>query len=301
MSNTNNDKREHFSPGALTAPLPAVLVTVGDGDDANVLTIAWTGIMSTIPPKTYISVRPTRHSYKLLLERGEFVINLPSASMAREVDFAGIYTGAKMDKFERCGFTKAESREVLTPTIAECPIALECRVTDVLHFESHDCFIADIVSVSCREDILEDGRMCYDKADLLAYAHGEYFALGEKLGKFGFSTDKKKKNASKVRSDDKNKPAINANSGENSKDISNVNSGDKGKAVADSNIVGKRNNLTKGSSDVKGRSTTRGRSDGKIVNTAKGIAGEKKKKAVGKKGGGSKRPFGKPKKSSIKL
>lgn len=301
MSNTENSKREYFSPGALTAPLPAVLVTVGTGDEANVLTIAWTGIMSTIPPKTYVSVRPTRHSYNLLRECGEFVINLPSASMAREVDFAGIYTGAKVDKFERCGFTKVESREVSAPTIAECPIALECRVTDVLHLGSHDCFVADIVSVSCRDDILEDGRICYDKADLIAYAHGEYFSLGDKLGRFGFSTDKKKKNASKVKSDVKNKTASNGNSNEksktvtggnsdkNSKDMSNANYGDKGKAE------------TEGNFDGKGKNMTNEISYGKTASTTKSGTGENKKNTVGKKKIRGKKPFGKPKKSSIKL
>ena len=193
MSEFNKNKREHFAPGTLTAPLPPVLATVGDMEDANIITIAWTGILASTPPKTYISVRPTRHSYGMLKERGEFVINLPSASLAREVDYAGIYTGAKVDKFEKCGFTKLPSKEVSAPTIAECPIALECRVCEVIPLGSHDCFVADIVSVSCRDDVLENGRICYDKADLLAYAHGEYYALGEKLGKFGFSTDKKKK------------------------------------------------------------------------------------------------------------
>ncbi len=192
MTEKRKTERQSFAPGALTAPLPPVLVTVGDMDEANIITIAWTGILATIPPKTYISVRPTRHSYKMLKERGEFVINLPSASLAKQVDYAGIYTGAKVDKFEKCGFTKVDSKELEAPTIAECPIALECSITDILPMGSHDVFLADIVSVSCREDILEDGRICYDKADLLAYAHGEYFALGEKLGKFGFSTDKQK-------------------------------------------------------------------------------------------------------------
>ena len=192
MADIKKNERKSFAPGALTAPLPPTLVTVGDMDNANIITIGWTGILATIPPKTYISVRPSRHSYQMLKDRGEFVINLPSASLAREVDYAGIYTGAKVDKFEKCGFTKAESQEVDAPTIAECPIALECKITDVLTMGSHDVFMADIVSVSCREDILDEGRICYDKADLLAYAHGEYFALGEKLGKFGFSTDKKK-------------------------------------------------------------------------------------------------------------
>ena len=196
MADIKKNERKNFAPGALTAPLPPVLVTVGDMDSANIITIAWTGILATIPPKTYISVRPSRHSYQMLKDKGEFVINLPSASLAREVDYAGIYTGAKVDKFEKCGFSKAESREVAAPTIAECPIALECKITDVLPMGSHDVFMADIVSVSCREDILDEGRICYDKADLLAYAHGEYFALGEKLGKFGFSTDKKKASTS---------------------------------------------------------------------------------------------------------
>ena len=192
MSENKKNTREHFTPGALTAPLPPVLVTVGDIENSNIITIAWTGILATIPPKTYISVRPTRHSYGMLKDRGEFVINLPSTSLVREVDYAGIYTGAKVDKFEKCKFTKTESKEVAAPTIAECPIALECKVSEVVPMGSHDCFIADIVSVSCRDDVLLNGRICYDKANLLAYAHGEYYALGDKLGKFGFSTDKKK-------------------------------------------------------------------------------------------------------------
>ena len=191
MSEIKNNNRQSFAPGALTAPLPPVLVTVGDMDEANIITIAWTGILATIPPKTYVSVRPSRHSYGMLKEKGEFVINLPSASLARKVDYAGIYTGAKVDKFTKCGFTKVASKEVCAPTICECPIALECKITEILPVGSHDVFMADIVSVSCREDVMEEGRICYDKADLLAYAHGEYFALGEKLGKFGFSTDKK--------------------------------------------------------------------------------------------------------------
>lgn len=188
------NKRKSLSPGALTAPIPPAMVTVGDFDNANVLTIAWTGILATIPPKTYISVRPSRHSYGMLKDKGEFVINLPSVSLAREVDFVGIYTGAKMDKFERCGFTKQRSEKVAPPTIAECPIALECRVCDVLPMGSHDVFVADIVSVSCHESIIDsDGKMRFDRADLLAYAHGEYYSLGEVVGRFGFSTDKGKK------------------------------------------------------------------------------------------------------------
>lgn len=188
------NKRKSFAPGALTAPIPPAIVTVGNFENSNMLTIAWTGILATTPPKTYISVRPSRHSYGMLKENGEFVINLPSVSLARETDFVGIYTGAKMDKFEKCGLTKQKSEKVAPPTIAECPIALECRVTDVLPMGSHDVFMADIVSVSCHESIIDEkGKMRFDRADLLAYAHGEYYSLGEVVGRFGFSTDKPEK------------------------------------------------------------------------------------------------------------
>jgi flavin reductase (DIM6/NTAB) family NADH-FMN oxidoreductase RutF len=188
--------RINFKSGALLAPLPAVLVTVGNENEANVLTVAWTGIISTNPPRLYISVRPTRHSYKLLKESGEFVVNMPSADMVRAVDFAGIYTGAKVDKFKRCNFTRAESKCVKAPTIAECKIALECRVFDVIESGTHHVFLADILNVSCDGAVVDkDGRICYEKANLFAYSHGEYFPLGKKIGKFGFSTDKKKKPA----------------------------------------------------------------------------------------------------------
>lgn len=188
------NKRKNLSPGALTAPIPPAMVTVGDYENSNVLAIAWTGILATIPPKTYISVRPTRHSYKMLKENGEFVINLPSVALAKEVDYVGIYTGAKVDKFEKCAITKQKSEKVAPPTIAECPIALECRVSEILPMGSHDVFVADIVSVSCHENLIDaDGKMHYERADLLAYAHGEYYALGDVVGRFGFSTDKVKK------------------------------------------------------------------------------------------------------------
>lgn len=284
MSNTDKNKREYFSPGALTAPLPAVLVTVGEGADANVLTIAWTGIISTIPPRTYVSVRPSRHSYKMLSERGEFVINLPSADMVREVDFAGIYTGAKMDKFERCGFTKIESREVSAPTIAECPIALECRVAEVLPMGSHDCFIADIVSVSCRDDILLDGRICYDRANLLAYAHGEYFALGEKLGRFGFSTDKGKKKSTAQKSADLGQKQAAPEGGR--------------KATENSERVQRDEKRSDGETTHARKSDTAAtrtrKNDTAATRTRKSVTPVKAKKR-------GKRPFGKPKKSSIKL
>lgn len=193
-------ERRKLAPGALTAPLPPAIVTVGAGDEINLLTVGWTGILATKPPKTYISVRPTRHSHALLKKYPEFVINLPTAGLARAVDFVGIYTGAKMNKFERSGLTPVPSNTVAAPTVAECPLAIECRVTEVVSMGSHDVFFADIVSVSASEDIIDaEGRLCLDRAGLLAYAHGEYFALGEKLGKFGFSTDKQSNSGTRVK------------------------------------------------------------------------------------------------------
>ena len=197
--------RKNLKPGALTAPLPPVLVTVGEGDAANIITIGWTGILATHPARTYVSIRPERHSYSLLRRHGEFVINLATTDMAKKVDFCGIYTGAKVNKFKECGLTPVASKEVTVPSIAECPLSLECRVVEVIPMGTHDVFIADIVGVSCDDSMLDDmGRLCYDKVSLLAYAHGEYFALGEKVGKFGFSTDKKKPQAKK--SETANKP-----------------------------------------------------------------------------------------------
>ena len=189
--------RRNFKAGTLEAPLPAVMVSVGDMEKSNIITIAWTGILSSDPPRTYISVRPSRYSHGIIKERGEFVINLTNEALAKSTDYAGIYTGAKVDKFEKCGLTKMKSEVVSAPTIAEAPIALECRVFDVIESGTHDIFMADIVNVSCDEGIIDEkDKICFDKAKLIAYSHGEYYALGKKLGKFGFSTDKKKRRPS---------------------------------------------------------------------------------------------------------
>ena len=90
--------------GALLAPLPPVLVSCGNGETDNILTVAWTGILNTVPPKTYIAVRPKRHSHAIIKENGEFVLNLAPASLVKTVDYCGIYTGAKVNKWEKCKF-----------------------------------------------------------------------------------------------------------------------------------------------------------------------------------------------------
>ncbi len=185
--------RTHLKAGTLLAPVPPALITVGNMEKANIMTAAWTGILCSDPPKTYVSIRPSRYTHGVLSETREFVINMPTAAQARATDYCGIYTGAKVDKFEKCRFTPVESEAVGAPTIAECPLALECRVTEIVPLGTHDMFVADIVSVSVDERLLdESGKLHMEKADLLAYAHGEYYALGRRLGNFGFSTRRKK-------------------------------------------------------------------------------------------------------------
>lgn len=180
--------------GALLAPVPPVMVSCGTMEHSNILTVAWTGILNTIPPKTYISVRKKRFSYPIIKESGEFVLNLTPASLVRAADYCGTFTGAKVDKFEICHLTRAEAQELRAPMIAECPISLCCRVSDVVEMGSHDMFVADIVAVYADEELLDEkGALHVERADLCAYAHGEYFALGKRIGKFGFSATKKKR------------------------------------------------------------------------------------------------------------
>ena len=183
-----------FRGGALLAPVPPVMVSCGDAENANIITVAWTGILNTVPPKTYIAVRPQRHSHKIIADKREFVLNLTPTSLVRAADFCGMYTGAKVDKFQKCNLTKVEVEEVAAPLIGEAPLSLCCRVTDVMPMGSHDLFFADIVAVYADESLMdENGKLHMERADLCAYAHGEYFTLGKKIGTFGFSAAKKKK------------------------------------------------------------------------------------------------------------
>lgn len=180
--------------GALLAPAPPALVTCGDMEKSNALAVAWTGIINTVPPKTYISVRPGRYSYSMIKESGEFVINLTSADMIEALDGCGMLTGAKVDKFKKFGLEKQEASEVGCPLVAQSPLSLECRVTDIIELGSHHMFLADVVAVDVEEDLIDQhGKLRLDKANLAAFAHGEYFALGKKIGDFGFSVRKKKK------------------------------------------------------------------------------------------------------------
>ena len=178
--------------GTLLAPVPAVMVSCGSLEKPNVLTVAWTGILCTNPPKTYISVRPSRYSYELIGESGEFVINLTTTALARATDSCGVYTGRKVDKFKRFHLTPEAATAVRCPLLAESPLSLECRVFDRIPLGTHEMFLADIVAVDVDENLLDrDGKLRLERADLLAYAHGDYFALGRRLGSFGFSVKKR--------------------------------------------------------------------------------------------------------------
>lgn len=180
---------------ALLAPVPAALVTCGAAENANIITIGWTGIVCTRPPMTYISVRPERYSYELIKSSEEFVINLTTSAMCREVDFCGVKSGRDTDKFAKCGFHAADAQVVSTPIIEECPVSLECRVTDTKELGSHTMFIAEIVGIDVEEKYIDSkGKLNLQQCGLAAYAHGEYFALGRKLGDFGFSVRRKKNN-----------------------------------------------------------------------------------------------------------
>ena len=183
-----------LKPGTLLAPLPAVLVTCGTPEKANALTIAWTGIINTIPPMTYISVRPERHSYPIIKETGEFVINLTTSAMARETDFCGVRSGRDMNKLEKCRLTLTAGKTVSAPVIEQSPLSLECKVREIKELGSHHMFIAEITGIQAEERFMDSkGKLNLQQAGLMAYSHGEYFALGRKLGDFGFSVRKKSK------------------------------------------------------------------------------------------------------------
>lgn len=187
--------KKEFRAGTLFAPVPAVMVSCGDMKNPNVFTVAWTGIVNTKPPMTYISVRPERHSYNMLKKGGCFVINLTTKELTQTADFCGVVSGSKNDKAEKCGFTYEESFKVSAPSIQESPVSIECKVKDIIKLGSHDMFLAEILTISVDDSIINrNGKIMMEKADLITYLHGEYFELGKNLGKFGFSVNKKRAN-----------------------------------------------------------------------------------------------------------
>ena len=195
--------------GALLAPVPPVMVSYGPAERPNIITVGWTGITNTIPPKTYISLRPERYSAPLIRESGVFVINLTNSPLVKAADFCGVRSGKNVDKFAEMKLTAKPGPATGCPMIAESPLSMECRVTDIIPMGSHDMFLADIVSVLVDSAYLDKaGKLHLDRCGLAAYAHGEYFELGRKLGSFGFSVRKKPLPAKKGRAQSKCKPAL---------------------------------------------------------------------------------------------
>ena len=180
-----------WKPATLMAPVPPALVSCGTVEEPNCLTIAWTGIVNTNPPMTYISVRPTRHSYHLIKESGEFVINLTTKELLRTADWCGARSGAKYDKFKEKGLTAEPATIVSAPMIAQSPVSLECKVRSVTPLGTHDMFLADIVAVNVDEKYIDEtGKLRLEQCGLVAYAHGSYYAIGKKMGYFGYSVKK---------------------------------------------------------------------------------------------------------------
>ena len=179
--------------GTLLAPVPPALISCGDIKRPNVMTAAWTGIISSDPAMTYVSIRPSRYSHEIISKTKEFVINLPNLALAKATDFCGVKSGRNVDKFKACGLTPLKCAKISAPQIDEAPVSIECKVIDIKNFGTHDMFIAEIVAVDVDEKYInKEGALDLEKAGLLAYAHGFYYTLGRKIGKFGFSVEKKK-------------------------------------------------------------------------------------------------------------
>lgn len=191
--------KEIWKAGNMVYPLPAVLVTVADkeGND-NVLTIAWTGTVCTDPAMVYISVRPSRHSYKALKETKEFVINLTTEKLAFATDYCGVKSGRDEDKFEKMKLTKERAQHVKACLIKESPVNIECEVVDIIPCGTHDMFLAKVLCVHADKEYMDEkGKFDLDKARPLVYSHGQYYTTGKKLGKFGYSVAKKKQKKNK--------------------------------------------------------------------------------------------------------
>ena len=187
-----------WKSGTFIYPLPAVMVSCGTMEESNIITVAWTGIINTDPAMCYISVRPTRHSYEMIKKTGEFVINLTTKDLAYATDWCGVKTGAKVDKFKEMKLTKEKANLVNCPMIKESPVSVECKVKEIRELGSHHMFVAEILGINADEKYInENGAFDISKCDLIAYSNGNYYSLGKKIGRFGFSVQKKKKTAKK--------------------------------------------------------------------------------------------------------
>lgn len=199
--------KEIWQPGNMLYPIPAVMVSCGrEGEVPNIVTVAWAGNICSSPAMLSISVRKERYSYDIIKESGEFVVNLTNKKLVKATDWCGVRSGRDYDKFKEMNLTPQKSNKISAPGILESPVNIECKVKQILELGSHDMFIAEVLCVDVDDRYMDDkGRFDLKKAGLIAYSHGEYFSLGEKLGKFGYSVAKKQKAAKKSAKTNKRK------------------------------------------------------------------------------------------------
>lgn len=185
----------NFKPGNMLYPLPAVLISCGDIDgESNLFTVAWAATVCTNPPMVSISVRPERYSYDMIRRQKEFVINLTTKDLAFATDYCGVRSGRDYDKWSDCHLTKEKADQVLCPMIKESPVNIECKVSQIQELGSHHMFIADVVTVHVDDTLLDEHNTFHlNDSNLISYSHGTYLTLGEPVGKFGYSIQKKKK------------------------------------------------------------------------------------------------------------
>ncbi len=187
--------KQTWKGSTMLGPVPPVLVSCGDMEHPNLITIAWAGTICTQPSMLSISIRPERYSYDLIAKSGQFVVNLPTEALVRDIDWCGVRSGRDYDKFAERGLHATPS-QVLEgcPVLAESPVNLECKVTQIIPLGSHDLFLAEVVAVNIDESLLDEaGKLCLERAKLIAFSHGAYFSIGKELGTFGYSVRKKKK------------------------------------------------------------------------------------------------------------
>ncbi len=187
-----------WKPGNFLYPIPAVMVSCGTMENSNIITVAWTGILNTNPALVYISIRPTRYSYDIIKKQGEFVINLTTQDLAYATDWCGVKSGRDFDKFKTMHLTKQKANFVKCPMIEQSPVSIECKVRQIKELGSHHMFIAEVLTIHADEKYIDkNGAFDISKCNLIAYSNGGYYSLGKKVGKFGFSVQKKKKQRKK--------------------------------------------------------------------------------------------------------
>ena len=187
-----------WKPGTMLYPVPAVLITSSFQGRDNVCTVSWVGTVCTEPPMIGISLRPERYTYELIKKSKEFVVNIPDKKLVKAVDFCGVRSGKKYDKFAIAHLTRLPAEKVKAPLIEECPISIECKVIKILNLGSHHQFIGKVLLVHVNDTLLDKrGALHLERAGLLCYNHGFYCAVDKQIGKFGFSVKKRKKEKTK--------------------------------------------------------------------------------------------------------